>query len=156
MIGLDVAGQVVAVGGAVKSVKPGEMVCALTNGGGYAEYCVAPSPQCLPWPKGYDAIRAAALPETYFTVWANLFQIGRLTIGESVLVHGGQAASVSRPSSLHVNSAAASLLRKGAGRSATPARSSAQTLPSTIARRISRKLSAGLLETGALMWCSIS
>ncbi len=89
VIGLDVAGEVAAVGRAVKSVNPGEMVCALTNGGGYAEYCVAPSPQCLPWPKGYDAIRAAALPETYFTVWANLFQIGRLTGGESVLVHGG-------------------------------------------------------------------
>ncbi|MGD0275714.1 MAG: NAD(P)H-quinone oxidoreductase [Syntrophales bacterium] len=89
MIGLDVAGEIVAIGRTVKSVKPGEMVCALTNGGGYAEYCVAPSPQCLPWPKNYNAIQAAALPETYFTVLANLFQIGRLTRGESVLVHGG-------------------------------------------------------------------
>jgi len=88
VIGLDVAGEIVEVGRMVTSVKPGEMVCALTNGG-YAEYCVAPSPQCLPWPKNYDAIQAAALPETYFTVWANLFQIGRLTRGESVLVHGG-------------------------------------------------------------------
>lgn len=89
VIGLDVAGEIVAMGRAVKSVKSGEMVCALTNGGGYAEYCVAPSPQCMPWPKNYNAIQAAALPETYFTVWANLFQIGRLTKGESVLVHGG-------------------------------------------------------------------
>jgi NADPH:quinone reductase len=89
VIGLDVAGEVVAVGRAVNSVKPGEKVCALTNGGGYAEYCVAPSPQCLSWPKGYDAVQAAALPETYFTVWANLFQIGRLKKGESVLIHGG-------------------------------------------------------------------
>jgi len=62
---------------------------ALTNGGGYAEYCVAPAVQCLPWPTGFDALKAAALPETYFTVWANLFQHGRLARGESVLVHGG-------------------------------------------------------------------
>lgn len=89
VIGLDVAGEVVATGRAVKSVNSGEMVCALTNGGGYAEYCVVPAQQCLPWPEGYDAIRAAALPETYFTVWSNLFGIGRLNKGESVLVHGG-------------------------------------------------------------------
>jgi NADPH2:quinone reductase len=89
IIGLEVAGQVVAVGGAVSTLKPGDRVCALTNGGGCAEYCTAPVPQCLPWPEGYDAIRAAALPETYFTVWANLFQMGRLSRGESVLVHGG-------------------------------------------------------------------
>ncbi|MGO9214176.1 MAG: NAD(P)H-quinone oxidoreductase [Syntrophales bacterium] len=89
VLGLDVAGEVVAVGQAVDSVKTGEMVCALTNGGGYAEYCVVPSSQCLPWPKGYDAIQAAALPESYFTVWANLFQLGKFTRGESLLVHGG-------------------------------------------------------------------
>ncbi|HUN54880.1 MAG TPA: NAD(P)H-quinone oxidoreductase [Smithella sp.] len=89
VLGLDVAGVVAAVGRDVDSVKTGDMVCALTNGGGYAEYCVVPSPQCLPWPKGYDAIRAAALPETYFTVWANLFQIGKFKRGESLLVHGG-------------------------------------------------------------------
>ena len=67
----------------------GDKVCALANGGGYAEYCTAPVGQCLPWPIGYDAIRAAALPETYFTVWANLFDIGRLQPGERALVHGG-------------------------------------------------------------------
>jgi NADPH2:quinone reductase len=78
-----------AVGEAVTALKPGDRVCALTNGGGYAEYCQVPAPQCLPWPTGYDAIQAAALPETYFTVWANLFQMGRLARGESVLVHGG-------------------------------------------------------------------
>ncbi len=61
----------------------------MTNGGGYAEYCTVPAPQCLPWPKGYDGVRAAALPETAFTVWANLFQLGRLTAGETALVHGG-------------------------------------------------------------------
>jgi NADPH2:quinone reductase len=89
VLGLEVAGEVVAAGDDVVALKPGDRVCALTNGGGYAEYCVAPAAQCLPWPTGYDAVRAAALPETYFTVWANLFGHGRLARGESVLVHGG-------------------------------------------------------------------
>jgi len=89
IIGLEVAGEVVAAGSEVNQWKPGQRVTALTNGGGYAEYCVAPASQCLPWPAGFDAIQAAALPETYFTVWANLFQHARLARGESVLVHGG-------------------------------------------------------------------
>jgi len=89
VLGLEVAGVVVATGAQVHAFRIGDRVCALTNGGGYAEYCVAPDAQCLPWPKGFDAIRAAALPETYFTVWANLFQHGRLARGETVLVHGG-------------------------------------------------------------------
>jgi len=89
VLGLEVAGDVVATGEEVAALKPGDRLCALTNGGGYAEYCAVPAPQCLPWPSGYNAIQAAALPETYFTVWANLFQMGRLGRGESVLVHGG-------------------------------------------------------------------
>jgi NADPH2:quinone reductase len=89
IIGLEVAGQIVARGADVTGFIVGERVCALTNGGAYAEYCVAPATQCLPWPRGYDAVRAAALPETYFTVWANLFMHGRLARGESMLVHGG-------------------------------------------------------------------
>jgi NADPH2:quinone reductase len=89
VIGLEVAGEVVAAGAEVTRWKPGDRVCALTNGGAYTEYCTAPAAQCLPWPKGYDALRAAALPETYFTVWANLFGHGRLAAGETVLVHGG-------------------------------------------------------------------
>jgi NADPH2:quinone reductase len=89
VLGLEIAGEVVAAGEDVVALKPGDRVCALTNGGGYAEYCVAPATQCLPWPTGYDAVRAAALPETYFTVWANLFVHGRLQRGEAVLVHGG-------------------------------------------------------------------
>ena len=64
IIGLEVAGEVVAIGAAVTGYKPGDKVCALTNGGGYAEYCTAPEAQTLPWPKGYDAVRAAAVPET--------------------------------------------------------------------------------------------
>jgi len=89
VIGLEVAGEVAELGPEATGWARGDRVCALTNGGGYAEYCVAPGPQCLPWPHGYDAVRAAALPETYFTVWANLFQLGRLQAGESALVHGG-------------------------------------------------------------------
>jgi len=89
LLGLEVSGEVVATGDAVTGWKIGDRVCALTNGGGYAEYCTAPAPQCLPWPTRYDAVRAAALPETYFTVWANLFQAGRLAKGEKALIHGG-------------------------------------------------------------------
>ncbi|MDQ2802698.1 MAG: NAD(P)H-quinone oxidoreductase, partial [Pseudomonadota bacterium] len=89
ILGLEVAGEVVAVGAEVRGLEIGERVCGLANGGGYAEYCVVPPAQCLPWPAGYDAARAAALPETYFTVWANLFQIGRLAPGERALIHGG-------------------------------------------------------------------
>jgi len=87
--GLEAAGEVVAIGAEAARWEVGDRVCALTNGGAYAEYVTAPATQCLPWPAGYDAIRAAALPETYFTVWANLFGLGRLVAGESMLVHGG-------------------------------------------------------------------
>jgi len=89
VLGLEVAGEVVATGAEVGAWQVGDRVCALTNGGAYAEYCVAPAPQCLPWPAGYDALRAAALPENYFTVWANVFWHGRLARGERLLVHGG-------------------------------------------------------------------
>jgi NADPH2:quinone reductase len=89
VLGLECAGEVVAVGASVTRYRVGDRVCALTNGGAYAEYCVAPEAQTLPWPAGYDALHAAAVPETYFTVWANLFGHGRLAAGETVLVHGG-------------------------------------------------------------------
>jgi NADPH2:quinone reductase len=89
VLGLEVAGEVAAIGEAVTQYRVGDRVCALANGGGYAEYCVAPATQALPWPRGYDALRAAALPETYFTVWANVFMLGRLAAGETLLVHGG-------------------------------------------------------------------
>lgn len=91
ILGLEVAGEVVAIGSDVTAWRVGEPVCALVNGGGYAQYCVAPATQCLPWPKGYTAIQAAVLPETYFTVWANLFQHNRIIHGESLLVHGGSS-----------------------------------------------------------------
>ncbi len=91
VLGLEVAGEIVAVGEGVGAYSVGERICGLANGGGYAEYCVVPFTQCLPWPTGYDAVRAAAVPETFFTVWANLFDIGRLAPGESVLIHGGSS-----------------------------------------------------------------
>jgi NADPH2:quinone reductase len=87
--GLECAGTVAALGAGVTDRKIGDPVCALTPGGAYAEYCRVPAPQCLPVPKGFDMIQAAALPETYFTVWHNLFERGRLAAGESVLIHGG-------------------------------------------------------------------
>ena len=89
--GLEVAGEVVALGAGVDDWKVGDSVCALVSGGGYAEYCTAPAPQCLPVPSGFDIVRAAALPETYFTVWTNVFQRGRLQGGERFLVHGGSS-----------------------------------------------------------------
>ena len=91
LLGLEVAGEIVAMGDAATNWRIGDKVCGLANGGGYAEYCAVPETQCLPWPEGYDAVRAAALPETCFTVWANLFQAGRLRAGERALIHGGSS-----------------------------------------------------------------
>jgi NADPH:quinone reductase len=87
--GLEIAGTIASVGDAVTRWRPGDRVCALLAGGGYAEYSVAPAAQCLPVPKGLGAIDAAALPETFFTVWTNLFQHGTLKAGERILIHGG-------------------------------------------------------------------
>jgi putative PIG3 family NAD(P)H quinone oxidoreductase len=87
--GLEVAGRVAAVGSSVTQWQEGDAVCALLAGGGYAEYCVAPYQQCLPVPDRLSLIEAAALPETFFTVWTNVFERGRLAAGESLLVHGG-------------------------------------------------------------------
>src|SRR5438552_11277058 len=89
--GLEIAGAVVALGDGVAGWQVGDGVTALVAGGGYAEYCVAPAPQCLPVPRGHDLVRAAALPETFFTVWTNVFERGRLQPGESLLVHGGSS-----------------------------------------------------------------
>lgn len=91
ILGLEIAGEVVALGDGAQGFAIGDKVCALANGGGYAEYCAVPATQALPWPKGYDAIRAAALPETFFTVWANLFMMAGLKAGEEVLIHGGSS-----------------------------------------------------------------
>jgi NADPH2:quinone reductase len=87
--GLEIAGEVVACGSAVKMWKAGDQVCALTHGGGYAEYCVTPEVQALPVPKGLSMVEAASLPETFFTVWSNVYDRGRLAPGETLLVQGG-------------------------------------------------------------------
>lgn len=89
ILGLEVAGTIVACGDAVTQWHPGDRVCALVAGGGYASYCVAPDAQCLPIPTDFSVVEAAALPETLFTVWSNVFQRARLGQGESILVHGG-------------------------------------------------------------------
>ena len=89
IMGLEVAGEVLAVGAGVSGWQPGDPVCALTHGGGYADYTVAPAGQCLPVPAGYSMDEAAALPEALLTVWHNLFQRCRLQAGERVLIHGG-------------------------------------------------------------------
>jgi putative PIG3 family NAD(P)H quinone oxidoreductase len=89
--GLEVAGTIAALGPGVRDWKVGDAVCALVSGGGYAEYCTAPSPQCLSVPRGLDMTAAAAIPETYFTVWTNVFDRGRLRAGESILIHGGSS-----------------------------------------------------------------
>ena len=89
--GLEIAGAVVAHGEGVEAPAIGARVCALVTGGGYAEYCAAPAPLCLAVPGGFDAAEAAALPETFFTVWTNVFDRARLAEGESILVHGGSS-----------------------------------------------------------------
>ena len=87
--GLEVAGEIVGLGPFAKNYKLGEKVCALVHGGGYAEYCVAPEAQALPVPKGLSLVEAASLPETFFTVWSNVYDRGRLAPGETLLVQGG-------------------------------------------------------------------
>ncbi len=89
--GLEVAGVIEGVGSEVTLWKVGDEVCALVSGGGYAEYCVAPEGQCLPVPDNLSFIEAASLPETFFTVWSNVFDRGNLQPGESLLVHGGSS-----------------------------------------------------------------
>ena len=89
--GLEVAGTVAALGPGVTGWQIGEGVCALLTGGGYAEYCVAPAAQCLPIPTGLSLTETAALPETFFTVWSNVFDRARLQPGETLLVHGGSS-----------------------------------------------------------------
>jgi len=87
--GLEIAGTVVEMGEGVKGIQAGQEVCALVTGGGYAAYCVAHARLCLPVPKGLSMVEGAALPETFFTVWTNVFDRGHLTEGESILIHGG-------------------------------------------------------------------
>lgn len=89
--GLEVAGTIVEMASDVRSWRDGDQVCALVAGGGYAEYCAAPALQCLPVPRSLDMVAAAAIPETFFTVWTNVFDRGRLKPGEWILIHGGSS-----------------------------------------------------------------
>jgi len=89
--GLEIAGRVVAIGEGVTDWAANDAVCALIAGGGYAQYCVVPAPQLLPIPKGFSMVEAAAVPETFFTVWTNVFERGALQPGETLLVHGGSS-----------------------------------------------------------------
>jgi putative PIG3 family NAD(P)H quinone oxidoreductase len=89
--GLEIAGRVAALGPGAQGFKVGDAVCALVAGGGYAAYCAVPAPQALPVPGRLDMIKAAAIPETFFTVWTNVFERGALTGGESILIHGGSS-----------------------------------------------------------------
>lgn len=89
--GLEVAGEIVDGDYAAAGLRKGDMVCALVQGGGYAEYCTAPAEQCLPVPQGLSPLEAASLPETFFTVWSNVFDRARLGPGESLLVQGGSS-----------------------------------------------------------------
>jgi putative PIG3 family NAD(P)H quinone oxidoreductase len=91
VVGLEVAGKVVETAPDVTQWKAGDMICALTPGGGYAEYCAAPAAHCLPIPKGLTVEQAASLPENWFTVWTNIIGRGRLKSGEAFLVHGGSS-----------------------------------------------------------------
>ena len=91
IMGLEVSGTVAAVGATVTQWKTGDAVCALTPGGGYAEYCAAPAAHCLPVPAGLSMLEAAGVPENFFTVWVNAFDTCRLRAGESLLVHGGSS-----------------------------------------------------------------
>jgi len=91
IVGLEISGEVVALGEGAKKWQIGDKVCALTNGGAYAEYASVPEGQALPIPSGYSMLQAAALPENFFTVWTNVFQRGKLQSGESILIHGGSS-----------------------------------------------------------------
>ncbi len=91
ILGLEIAGTIVALGEGVGAWRTGDSVCALTPGGGYAEYCTTPAAYCLPIPRGLSSLEAASLPENYFTVWHNVFERGALRAGETLLVHGGSS-----------------------------------------------------------------
>src|SRR2546427_238050 len=124
--GLELAGSIVALGEGVRDWRVGDTATALVQGGGYAEYCTAPVPQCLPIPKGMTPVEAASLPETFFTVWSNVFDRAGLKPGESFLVQGGSSAGPRRRSSSTTSCAAALRLpvrRCGRARSNSKARS---------------------------------
>ena len=135
--GLEVAGEVVRVGPGVDGLALGDRVCALVAGGGYAEYCLAPAVLCLPAPKPLSMTEAAALPETFFTVWTNVFQRGGLRGGESILIHGGSSGIGTTAINWPRPSAPGSSPRRAAWRNAGPAKNWAPSGRSTTGKRFS-------------------
>ena len=134
--GLEVAGVVVGVGAGVMRYRVGDKVCALVPGGGYAEFCVAAEDNTLPVPHGMTMIEAAGLPETYFTVWTNVFQRGGLKAGETLLVHGGSSGIGSTAIMLAKAFGAFVIVMRAVMRSVQLAWASVLMLRSTIAHRI--------------------
>ena len=147
LLGLEVSGEVVAVGAGVDPVMLGQRVCALTPGGGYAQYCRVPAGHCLPVPDGLPMDQAAALPETLFTVWHNVFERGYASQGETILVHGGTSG---------IGSMAIMLGKLAAARTSAPPRWKSVPITRSITRRrtLSRKWRESLAVRG-LNWCSI-
>ena len=135
--GLEVAGEVVELGAGASRYRLGDMVAALVTGGGYAEYCVSDERTALPFPAGYDAVKAAALPETFFTVWQNVFVRGGLQAGESILIHGGTSGIGTTAIQLAKAFGATVYTTAGSAEKCAACESSARMWRSTIARRIS-------------------
>ena len=136
--GLEIAGEVVANGPCSENLKVGARVMALVSGGGYAEYCVAPVPQTLPVPERLSAVEAAAVPETFFTVWTNVFQRCRLKGGETFLVHGGASGIGTTAIQLGDARVHGCSRPPAAIPDAAPARRSVRSARSTTARKTSR------------------
>lgn len=137
--GLEASGEVAEVGPGVTDWKLGDKICALLPGGGYAEYVTTPAAHCLPLPEGMDLREAACLPETFFTVWTNVFMRGGLKAGERFLVHGGLWASARPPFNWQTISARGCSPRPGRTRNARPAPISGRNRRSTTRRRISSR-----------------
>jgi NADPH:quinone reductase len=135
--GLEIAGEVVARGADVTHWKNGDLVMALVVGGGYAQYCLAHESHALPVPQTLSPIEAAAIPETYFTVWHNVFERGRLAAGETLLVHGGSSGIGTTAIQLAKPSAPASSRPPDRRKNAPPASSSAPMLRLTTKTKIS-------------------
>ena len=134
--GLECSGWIDAIGPGVAGFAPGDAVCALLPGGGYAEYTTTPAAHCLPVPDGMEMDQAACLPETYFTVWSNVFGRGGLQAGERFLVHGGTSGMAPPQSNWRGPLARGSLPPPGQMQNAKPASRWARIRPSTIALTI--------------------
>lgn len=139
LLGLEVSGEVVQVGAEAEPALLGQKVCALANGGGYAEYVAVPAGQCLPVPDGYDMIEAAALPETLFTVWTNLFERAYAVEDDTVLVHGGTSGIGTMAISLCNLFGVKIIVTCGSDEKCAQALAGARIMPSIIAPRIMAK-----------------